>query len=211
MTRCRMMLQNKLFLALLMLISVTIRAAAQDFTSEPIPETVFQRIQGHSFKTGVNIKRSDLRFLKLLYVNEKGETKHGEMICNKAIASDLIDIFRELYNNRYPIHSIRLIDEYNADDELSMEDNNTSCFNYRGVTGGKNLSRHAYGMAVDINPLWNPYIRITGKHAGEIQPKNAKRGHIIDRNDLCYKLFTKHGFKWGGAWKSVKDYQHFEK
>lgn len=167
-------------------------------------------MQGKSYPKGCPIKRSDLRYLTVLHVDEDGKTQHGELVCNKLIAQDLIDIFRELYNKKYPIHSIRLVDEFNGDDELSMEANNTSCFNYRQTyTGG--MSKHSKGMAIDINPLWNPCIHLSGKAAGTIEPKTAKRSHIINLNDLCYKLFKKHGFRWGGAWRTLKDYQHFDK
>lgn len=202
---------KRVSLILTLLFAVVIGIVAQDFSSQPIPDDVFARIKGKSFKPDGMTKRSDLRYLTLLYINEKGEKCNGEMICNKAIADDLISIFRELYRQRYPIHSIRLVDEYDADDEKSMEANNTSCFNYRGTTSGARLSKHAYGMAIDINPLWNPCIHVSGKHAGLIEPKTAKRTHKINRNDPCYKLFIKHGFRWGGAWKSIKDYQHFER
>lgn len=181
------------------------------FEIHTIDDATFERIKGKSFKTNGTTRRDDLRYLTLMYINENGKAQHGEMICNKAIAKDLIEIFRELYRQRYPIHSIRLVDEYDADDETSMEANNTSCFNYRGTSSGARLSKHAQGMAIDINPLWNPCIHLSGRNAGKIEPRNAKRTHKIDRNDLCYKLFVKHGFRWGGAWKSLKDYQHFEK
>lgn len=190
---------------------LTIWGQNDDFRISTIDDATYQRIKDKSFKSNGIIKLSDLRHLNLLYINEKGETKLGEMICNKAIADDLIDIFRELYRQKYPIHSIRLVDEYDADDEKSMQANNTSCFNYRATSSGTKLSKHARGMAIDINPLWNPCIHISGRNAGKIEPKTAKRTHKIDRNDLCYKLFIKHGFRWGGAWKSLKDYQHFEK
>lgn len=194
----------------LILSSCVIRAQDDSFRISRITDSVFQRINGKSFKDGGKTSIEELRYLTLLYIDENGKSRVGEMICNKAIAQDLIDIFRELYRQKYPIHSIRLVDEYDADDELSMEANNTSCFNYRLTTNG-DLSKHARGMAVDINPLWNPCIHVSGKHAGMIEPKNAKRTHRINKNDLCYKLFTKHGFKWGGAWRTLKDYQHFER
>ncbi len=109
-----------------------------------------------------------------------------------------------------------LIDNYNADDDRSMEDNNTSCFNYRVVAGTKNLSKHAYGLAIDLNPRYNPYVR-----NGKVSPENGKdyaynrqkRNDIpykIDTNDLAYRLFMKAGAQWGGAWKTMKDYQHFQ-
>lgn len=202
--------RTAIVIILLTMVSIA-RSYAQDFKIEPIPDSVFLRMKGKSYKSNCTTKRSDLRYLTVLYINEKGEKKKGELICNKAIANDLIEIFTELYKQHYPIHSIRLVDEYDAIDEKSMEANNTSCFNFRGISNGATLSKHARGMAIDINPLWNPCIHLSGKRAGTIEPKNAKREHKIDKNDLCYKLFIKHGFRWGGAWKSVKDYQHFEK
>lgn len=192
------------------LLPLALHAQTTGFKVSSIPDSVFTKMQGKSYPKGCKTNRSELRLLTLLYIDEHGTEKQGEMICNRIIADDLISIFRELHRQRYPIHSIRLIDEYNADDQRSMEANNTSCFNYRLTTNGA-LSKHARGMAVDINPLWNPCIHITGKHAGMIEPRNAQRTHKIDKNDLCYRLFIQHGFKWGGAWRSLKDYQHFEK
>jgi hypothetical protein len=139
----------------------------------------------------------------------------GEMVCNAAIAQDLLDIFRELYLAKYPIRSIRLVDDFDGSDEDSMRADNTSCFNYRTVPGQKKLSRHAMGMAVDVNPLENPYIDTRGAvHPAEGAPyvdRTQDFPHKIDREDLCYKLFREHGFSWGGAWTRSKDYQHFEK
>ena len=114
---------------------------------------------------------------------------------------------------------MRLIDEYDGDDTASMEDNNTSCFNYRVVEGSTSLSKHALGRAIDINPLYNPYITYDKQGGTHVSPEKAAayadRGmnfpYKIDENDLCYKLFTQHGFIWGGNWNSVKDYQHFQK
>ncbi len=99
-----------------------------------------------------------------------------------------------------------------------MADNNTSCFNYRTVSGKSKLSNHSYGCAIDINPLYNPYVRtrdgkvlVSPQNAGEYADRSADFPYKIDREDLCYRLFTEHGFEWGGAWNSSKDYQHFEK
>lgn len=98
--------------------------------------------------------------------------------------------------------------------EPSMEDNNTSCFNFRPVPGSDHLSQHAYGRAIDINPLYNPYITEEGyspANAGEYVDRTQDTPNKIDTDDLCYQLFTEHGFFWGGNWNSVKDYQHFQK
>ena len=186
----------------------------------PLSDSLFQRIRGLSFpqKEDSRVRRSDLRHLRVPYINYEGQTCEGELICNKAIAEDLLYIFRRLYEARYPIASIRLIDDFGADDELSMRANNTSCFCYRPVNSSNKLSRHALGMAVDLNPLENPCVRQRGGRV-IVQPATAakhvqrshKAPHQIDRNDLAYKLFTERGFRWGGAWRSVKDYQHFEK
>ena len=143
----------------------------------------------------------------------------GEMVCNKAIASDLLVIFQKLYDASYPIERMVLIDSYNADDISSMEANNSSSFNFRFVSGTNKLSKHSEGMAVDINPLYNPYVTKRADGTVVVSPESATP-HVnrkksfqykICRNDLCVKLFKQHGFSWGGDWKSLKDYQHFEK
>lgn len=200
----------------------TERNTFQDgFYYEPLSEDIKQRITGISYpETGCTVPYEDLRYVGLLYIDFNGEEQSGELICNKAIAQDMVEIFYELYRNDYRIERIRLVDEYGGDDTLSMLDNNTSCFNYRVVDGTTTLSKHALGCAIDINPFYNPYIVYNKNGSGEtyISPKGseiyADRSqnfpYKIDENDLCYKLFTKHGFTWGGNWNSTKDYQHFQ-
>ena len=167
------------------------------------------------------VSYEDLRYMNILYYDFNGDVQTGELICNKTIADDLIEIFYELYKNEYQIESVRLIDDYNGDDTASMKANNTSCFNYRPVDGTSSLSKHALGCAIDINPFYNPYVVFNKRKAGEtyISPAGseiyADRSKVfaykIDENDLCYKLFKEHGFTWGGNWNSCKDYQHFQK
>ncbi len=171
-------------------------------------------MQGRSYPDGARIPLSELRYLRLSYIDFSGNPQTGEMVCNQAIAQDLIEIFQALYQARYPICSIRLMDDFNGDDEASMQADNTSCFNYRTIAGMRRLSRHSLGMAVDINPRENPYVRRSGVRPAGSEPfadRSRDFAHKIDRNDLCYQLFREHGFTWGGAWASVKDYQHFEK
>ena len=184
------------------------------FSSEPISDKVFDRMDGVSFGKDCTTKRKNLRYLRVLHRGFDGETHIGEIVCNKEIAKDLLYIFRQLYQEEYPIEKILLVDEYGGDDELSMEDNNTSCFNFRPVAGTGRLSQHAYGRAIDINPLYNPYITSDGfvpVNAGDYVDRSAENPYKIDRNDLCYQLFDERGFTWGGSWNSVKDYQHFQK
>ena len=175
-------------------------------------------VQGGSYPAeGALISTDELRVLHVLHYNA-GDTICGEMICNKAIADDLLAIFRELFHASYPVERMALIDEYGADDESSMRANNSSCFCYRVIAGSTRLSNHAKGMAVDINPLYNPYIKITDEKtvlqpatAGAYLDRDASFPYKIDENDLAYKLFKARGFDWGGEWTSLKDYQHFEK
>lgn len=202
--------------------SISERTTYQDgFYYEPVNDAIKARITGISYpETGCSISYDDLNYVGLLYVDFNGDIQEGELICNKAIAQDMVEIFYELYRNDYRIEKIRLIDEYNGDDTLSMLDNNTSCFNYRVVDGTTTLSKHALGCAIDINPFYNPYVVFNKNGSGEtyISPKGseiyADRSqdfpYKIDENDLCYKLFTSHGFTWGGNWNSSKDYQHFQ-
>ena len=183
------------------------------FSAEPIPEDVEARMRGVSYPEGAQIKLSDLRYLRLSYVDFDGNEQVGELVCNKAIANDLVAIFRDLYEARYPIRSIRLIDDFGGDDESSMAADNTSCFNYRTKTGMRALSKHALGLAIDINPFENPYVRnarVRPAGAGAFADRSKDFPHKIDRSDRCYRLFRAHGFAWGGAWRSVQDYQHFE-
>lgn len=195
------------------------RCLYQDgFFYQPITEDVKERIYGLSYKTDCTVPYDDLRYVSVLYVDFNGETQTGEIICNKAIAQDLTEIFYELYQNSYQIDKIRLVDEYNADDDLSCADNNTSCFNYRVVEGTSNLSKHALGLAIDINPFQNPYVtypngkeRISPPGSEPYADRSSGLAHMITENDLCYQLFIQHGFTWGGHWKSLKDYQHFQK
>ena len=184
------------------------------FASQPIPEEVRARMQGKSMKDNNNIGYDALRYLTLYHYDFDGRIQQGEMVCNKAIAHDLLCIFKTLFMEAYPINSIRLVDDFDASDETSMRANNTSCFNYRTIAGSWRLSQHAFGMAVDINPLQNPCVRgsrIRPSTATDYVDRSKDFPHKIDDNDLCKKTFESYGFRWGGRWRSVKDYQHFEK
>lgn len=194
-------------------------ANGQTFTIDTISDAVFQRMQGKSFKRDCTVKRSELRYLRLSHYDAEGKEHIGELVCNKMIASDLKEIFQELYKHHYPIQRMQLVDDYDADDEQSMRANNTSCFNFRRIAGSTKLSKHSQGLAIDINPLYNPYVKRQANGTLIVQPANAtcyadRRKAIpykIERDDLCYRLFIKHGFKWGGAWTRQQDYQHFER
>lgn len=189
------------------------------FVAEEISDAVFSRMWKKSYKEGCTVPRSSLRYVKVLHFTANGTVKLGEMVCDKAIAEDLLVIFRTLYEARYPIERMVLVDDYGANDEISMAANNTSCFNYRVVSGTRKLSNHSKGRAVDINPLYNPYVKRNRDGSVRVKPVAGKPyadraktfKYKISRGDICHKLFKQHGFSWGGDWRSVKDYQHFEK
>lgn len=189
------------------------------FISIDISNEIFSRISGKSYKDNCTIPLEDLCYLKLLHYDLNLDIRIGEVICNKSIASDLINVFKDLYKLKYPIEKILLIDEYNADDEASMQDNNSSAFNFRQIVGGGKLSKHATGVAIDINPLYNPYVRketngnlyVAPENAGPFVDREKDFPYKINHQDICYQVFIKYGFKWGGDWETRKDYQHFEK
>ena len=189
----------------------------KDFYITGITDEIFDRMKGKSFKDDCTVPREDLRYLHVLHKNIDGDVLEGEMVVNKYIAEDVLEILKELYEADYPIERMFLIDEYDADDEASMEDNNSSSFNFRLISHTNRVSKHGLGMAVDINTLYNPYTKVVD---GEriIEPitgepyldRDASFPYKIEKGDLCYKLFTEHGFVWGGDWPDRKDYQHFE-
>ncbi|MGN1393041.1 MAG: M15 family metallopeptidase [Succinivibrionaceae bacterium] len=188
------------------------------FTISTISPELLERINGKSYKEFCKFPVSDLRYLTVLHKNINGRTIRGELIVNKYIAKDVINIFKILYRESYPIEKIKLIDDYDADDQRSMEDNNSSAFNCRYISNTTKLSKHALGLAIDINTKYNPYVKTLEDGTLVIEPKNATK--YVDRsrnfkykvslNDDAYKAFISKGFIWGGGWKSVKDYQHFE-
>ena len=194
----------KFILSLVLFVLCSCTVMAQTFTQLPVEG------QPH------------LRLLRLSHYDRNGLPQVGELICNKTIAEDLTEIFRELYKAKYRIERMETIDKYDGDDEKSMTANNTSCYNYRPMTGSQTkLSKHALGLAIDINPLYNPYIH---HRTGRIAPVAGKPyttdrdkakepwpGAFIMKDDLIYRLFINRGFTWGGNWRSCKDYQHFEK
>lgn len=192
--------------------------SSDDFYISEIPDDIFAKMQGKSYKDDCTVPRDDLRYVHVLHMGFDGEVKEGELVVSKKIADDVLEIFEELYKADYPIEKVRLVDEYDADDESSMSDNNSSAFNFRFISHTTRISKHGLGMAVDINTRYNPYVKtVNGKLS--IEPANGADyvdrskdfAHKIDHDDLCYKLFKEHGFTWGGDWTHSKDYQHFER
>ena len=203
--------------------SVDMNNLPQYFVASEIPDDVYQRINGKSYRENPNIGLEDLRYLKMLHYNYDHQIQVGEMIVNAQLADEICSIFMELFQNEYEIYSMYLVDNYwagdgDSTDFASIDVNNTSAFNYREQTGGGSLSNHAYGCAIDINPMENPYVWFDGDtptwshdNADPYIDRTTGAAHVITHDDLCYQIFAKYGYSWGGDWSNPKDYQHFEK
>ncbi len=190
----------------------------EGFYYEPLSEEIKLKISGKSFRENDLIDYSDLRLVTVRYIGFDDLEHEGELIVNVQVADDVAAIFKDLYDARYPIEKIRLIDEYDADDEASMADNNTSAFCFRQIDGQETISDHSYGIAVDINPFYNPYVRsgfgdrnVLPVNAGAYADRTADFPYKIVAGDVCYNAFVSRGWKWGGEWDFPKDYQHFYK
>lgn len=190
-------------------------AIVDSFTYEPLPDIIADKIEGVSWKEEAPVGLDDLSYVRVTYWGFDDKEHIGELVVHKRVAEEVTQIFKELYEAKFPIEKIRLIDEYNANDDLSMDDNNTSAFCFREVAGKKGtLSKHSYGIAIDINPIQNPFIkgeRISPAAGEEYKDRENVRKGMIVKGDICYKAFKERGWTWGGEWRTLKDYQHFQK
>lgn len=159
---------------------------ADGFSVTTIDDTTFARMKGKTYKDNCTVPLSELRHVKVLYKNKAKQTLKGEIVCNKYIADDVAEIFYELYKANYPIERIRLMDDYNADDETAMRDNNTSSFNFRFISHSTKVSKHGLGLAVDLNTLYNPFVlTVDGKL--HVEPATALK--YVDRSkNFDYKI-----------------------
>ena len=152
-----------------------------------------------------------LALLSLSYISFDGEEHTGQLVVHERVADDIEKIFTALHEAAFPIDKIIPVAIYDWDDEDSMQDNNTSAFNYRAILGKMKLSNHALGLAIDINPRINPSV----SQDGLVQPSGAvydifRAGSVVEGSEVV-KLFRSYGWKWGGDWNDPKDWQHFEK
>lgn len=184
------------------------------FKAEPLPYDIIQIIRGSSFHDNTHFGYDFLSYLTISYIDFSGTHRIGNMIVAQEISEEVLDIFREIFEYGFPIYRMRLIDFYNAEDYLSMADNNSVSFNYRVIAGTNRRSRHAYGMAIDINPVQNPYIRgntIWPAEGEKYLNRNDVRKGMIIPGDIVYNAFTSRGWTWGGHWSNPIDYHHFER
>ena len=164
-----------------------------------------------------------LAIVRFSYVDFSGmQHDDGQIMVLAAVAPEVRDLFRQLHQRRFPLARARPIEHYRGDDNASMQDNNTVAFNHRPITGGGPPSLHAYGLAIDINPLQNPYLQIGEQGVARVSPpagsaylnRLAKRPGKLARPGMAepvVRLFAEQGFTlWGGYWDSPVDYQHFQ-
>ena len=155
----------------------------------------------------------DLRYLTMSFWGFDGTAHVGEMVVHRNVAGAVVNVFGKLFAARFPMQRMRLVDVYGGDDDRSMAANNTSAFNCRAVTGGTAWSQHAYGWAIDINPIQNPYVSSGGTVLPPAGAKYANRSlhanGMIHAGDVVVNAFTSVGWGWGGSWSGTRDYQHF--
>jgi poly-gamma-glutamate synthesis protein (capsule biosynthesis protein) len=212
---------KKIFLSLSTLFSSLLFAQFNANISTITPDIQERMIKGKTWREGCPVSLDNLRYLQMVYLNFNGQTEMGEMIVHKTVADEVVYIFEGLYNINYAIHKMQLVSDYSGNDWRSIESDNTSAFNCRPVTGKKKKwSKHAYGKAIDINPIANPYIFRTGyiSHKGSYKYKRRRHENINNLEDRALllatdpatKLFQSYGWGWGGE-GNTKDYQHFFK
>ncbi len=167
---------------------------------------------GSSWRPGCPVPLRELRLVRITYVGFDVEAHRGRLVVHRRWARDLVEVFRRIYSRGFPIRRVRLVDRYGADDQASMRADNTSAFNCRSVAGTTTWSRHAYGAAIDVNPVENPYV--SGAH---VSPRNGEpyadrsevRPGMIAARDVVWRAFRSIGWAWGGSWSGAQDYQHF--
>jgi D-alanyl-D-alanine carboxypeptidase len=168
---------------------------------------------GVSWRPGCPVGLDDLRLITLSYWGFDGRPHTGSMVVHREHAEKVAGAFNFFYNLRFPIARMQLVDDFGADDNASMAANNTSAFNCREVDGRPgSYSQHSYGWAIDINPVQNPWVR-----GGDVRPPagvdyvdRAKQAPgMLHDGDAVVAVFKSIGWKWGGRFRTAKDYQHF--
>ncbi|MFN2590674.1 MAG: M15 family metallopeptidase [Actinomycetota bacterium] len=170
----------------------------------------------HSWREGCPVPLEDLRLLTMSFWGYDDWPHRGEMVVHRDVARDVIRVFRALFEARFPVRRMRLVDDYGGSDARSMAANNTSAFNCRAATGAPGVwSEHAYGRAIDVNPVVNPYLSASrsvepAEGAAYVDRSPGAEG-MIHQGDIVVEAFASIGWGWGGAWASTKDYQHFSR
>jgi len=194
----------------------TPRAAAEprfEYNIARINTDMRKRITGSSWRPGCPVPRRRLRVIRASHWNFDRRVTRGVLIVHRREARPIVRSLRRLFRARFPIRKMNLIDKYGGDDRRSMSADNTSAFNCRFVAGTSRWSEHAYGRAIDVNPIENPYVTASGYVSPPAGRPYADRSRdakgMIHRGDPAHRAFRRSGWKWGGNWTGTKDYQHF--
>jgi hypothetical protein len=185
------------------------------FSARPLSPSVRQRVVGSSWHRGCPVALSELRHLRIGYWGFDRRPHIGEMIVAASSVKPVRRAFARLFRARFPIRRMRLVDAYGASDYASIEADNTSAFNCRRATGATRWSEHAYGRAVDLNPIENPYVYPDGSTAHRASRRYLDRSRhrrgMAYRGGVLVRAFARAGWGWGGDWRppSATDYQHF--
>ncbi|HYH54207.1 MAG TPA: M15 family metallopeptidase [Solirubrobacterales bacterium] len=182
-------------------------------SAEPVGPQLRQRMTGVSWHRGCPVGLNQLRLLRVTHWGFDGKVHRGRLVVHRDSAQSMLRVLRELHRLRFPIRRMRLVDAYGADDHRSMDADNTSAFNCRFVAGTNRWSEHAYGHAIDVNPVENPYVTSNGHvspAAGARYVDRSQRAQgLLHRNGPAVAAFEQNGWQWGGNWSWPKDYQHF--
>jgi hypothetical protein len=178
----------------------------------PIGPSLAATMTGVSWRPGCPVPLRDLRAVRLRHWGFDGGARWGTLVVHRDAADDIVSVFRRLYAVRFPVRRIVPVDTYGGSDFRSIEADNTSAFNCRFVDGTRRWSEHAYGRAIDVNPIENPYVSgSTTSHAASrpyLRRSPARPGMAVEGGVLV-RAFDAVGWGWGGRWSRVQDYQHF--
>jgi hypothetical protein len=179
----------------------------------PIGKTLAARMTGVSWRPGCPVHLRDLRAVWPRHWGFDGVVRTGTVIVHRDVAAEIVQVFRRLYAARFPIRRLTPVDAYGASDFRSIEADNTSAFNCRFVEGTRRWSEHAYGRAIDVNPIENPYVSSGGRTSHPASHSYVRRtpvrpGMAVEGGVLV-RAFAAAGWGWGGRWSGIKDYQHF--
>ena len=167
---------------------------------------------GVSWRAGCPVALRDLRLLRMTHWGFDGRTRTGRLVIHEGVAPDVLGVFRRLYAARFPIRQMVPVDAYGGSDFRSIEADNTSAFNCRYVDGTRRWSEHAYGRAIDVNPIENPYVsggRTSHRASAPYVDRLRRRPGMAYEGGVLVRAFDAIGWGWGGRWTSVCDYQHF--
>jgi hypothetical protein len=164
----------------------------------------------HSYRAGCPVGPAGLRTVRLVHWGFDGRAHTGTLVVNRRVAADVVAIFRRLYAERFPIRRMAPVSAFRGSDDRSMAADNTSSFNCRFVGGTRRWSMHAYGLAIDLNPVENPYVsgsRVSPPAGRAFLDRRARPGVVVAGGPVV-RAFASRGWQWGGTW-STPDYQHF--